>query len=124
MNESKPYGHARKGAVPLLPETTAKVCPKCDLWFAARGRERSCPPCLSRPSVRSRRAALGSHTGMALNGAETAGYGHPKSPMGRSVCSDLALAAARHADLGSKPWNDCAGWCGDGCRCACHAAAL
>lgn len=51
----KTHGYARRGLVPHIPATTARVCPKCDDWFAARSRETVCDGCVP-PSVRTQRA--------------------------------------------------------------------
>lgn len=47
------YGLDRKAQVPALDDTHAKLCPKCDHWFAAEKRARVCDGC--RPaSVRAK----------------------------------------------------------------------
>lgn len=44
--QDKIHGYARKVAVPDIPGTAAKVCGKCDLWFAAASRQRVCTGCI------------------------------------------------------------------------------
>jgi hypothetical protein len=51
----KTHGYARRRAVPHLPATTPRVCPKCDSFFAARPRESVCDGCVP-PKARTERA--------------------------------------------------------------------
>lgn len=61
-------GYERRGLVPQLAATEAKLCGNCDKWFAARKRERVCDDCLP-ANMRLRRAAK---------------YGRPKTRVSRT----------------------------------------
>jgi hypothetical protein len=49
----KTYGYARKGQVPDLGKPA--LCPRCELWFAKKPRERICAGC-RRPDERAKMA--------------------------------------------------------------------
>ena len=42
VKEVKTFGYDRRSKVPHIEGTTPKLCPGCDSWFAAYGRERRC----------------------------------------------------------------------------------
>lgn len=58
--------------VPSLSGTNAKVCKRCDFWFAARKREKVCTSCLP-AKMRTERALRYSRTGGGFSTAKTAG---------------------------------------------------
>lgn len=56
------YGHKLGRSVPACEGTHPKVCGQCQLWFAARPRERTCDGCVPK-AVRTKRFAQDRHWG-------------------------------------------------------------
>lgn len=54
-------GYARSRQVPPFAATSARVCSKCDLWFAAGKRESVCDSC-SPAETRTQRALRSGYT--------------------------------------------------------------
>jgi hypothetical protein len=90
----KTHGYARQRAVPHFPATTAKVCRKCDAWFASRPREAVCDGCVP-PSVRTERAlktpSPAHHTRPASRAGKRAGQGGQKSTVRQVFSESLGL---------------------------------
>lgn len=119
--------YARKAQVPVTADTRAKVCGKCDRWFAAFPRQRTCLPCLpfakrakwgAKPirhgHVVAVESAQVSSAAVALSERLSRGYepGRKATALERSyasrkkkanprrleLCAELALEAARRID--------------------------
>jgi hypothetical protein len=114
--EPRTYGYRTKRALPAAPGN-AKVCTRCDLWFLAAPRERTCFGCLPR-GKRTLRATQGATTGNAVAGKKAKVNGHLKSTFlgldfkpGTPLSKVLAIEAAAWLDANAKirsmypPWD-------------------
>lgn len=97
----KTYGYSRKGSVPALEGTHAKLCPQCKLWFAAYPRQRVC----YKDSAPERRRELDKRQVTEL--------GHTRTPkrkityrFSRSELRKMALKSAIYDLTGETPPKD------------------
>jgi hypothetical protein len=116
------YGYKTKRALPAA-EGKPKVCTRCDLWFLAGPRERTCFGCLpaSQRTLRAvRTAPPGAGTGVRRSRGKAAGHDYLKSaPLGVTfkpgtpLSKVLAVEAAAWLDADPKarptrpPWDAC-----------------
>jgi hypothetical protein len=103
------HGYARKADVPLAAGTRAKVCGKCDAWFAAASRQRLCQGCV-RPDqrvIRHLRKLPIENTGVAvqdpspISGSSPSSQGAGKAPEAfgyEDLCRMWARRTARLTD--------------------------
>ena len=121
----KTYGHERRAKVPAIEGTKAKLCPVCDAWFAAHGKERKCDRCVPAAEQR-RRAQLRHYARLASNEPQRGSQsrtgvsvpGHTATPKSRRfstkrqvngtvsdggvMCRELAEELAATIDAGGK----------------------
>jgi hypothetical protein len=90
MREVKTFGFNRQKVVPLLEAASPRVCSKCDLWFAARKRQRVCDGC-SPPSRRTLRALTGYQSSGTVSRGKHAGQGHRDSGFRQVYSESLGL---------------------------------
>lgn len=82
----KSYGYARKGQVPDTAGTL-KVCGKCEKWFAAMPRQRTCQGCLPNGKKALKAASGPAPRDRLFSGQVPAGRGGVKTGF-REVFSD------------------------------------
>jgi hypothetical protein len=109
------HGYDRSRQVPVIDGAEARVCKRCDLWFAARPREQICDGCVP-VSERTKRLAHCAIPDHPLKAHSRAGQRHNKTHLlAREsallgvtfakpvpICRALALEAAACID-GKRP---------------------